>query len=128
MKKTIVAQLGGENRPIRIEKEKHFNLKIAKDSSNIKSYSINKSINYNSTLPIELSPQQENEFKSELLKKRIAHITIYYENGDKEIKPWKANRFKENSDVLGNLRSRKEFRKGEWQSRGIIKVLVSINN
>jgi hypothetical protein len=77
-------------------------------------------------LPIELNPNDESEFKRKLLSRRRAYITTIYANGQKEKKPWNANSFSESSDVIGNLRSRPEFRKGEWQKRGIIKVFVSI--
>lgn len=82
---------------------------------------------YSSTiLPIELNPKDESEFKRKLLSKRKAYITTLFANGQKEKKSWNAYSFSESSDVIGNLRSRPEFRKGEWQKRGIIKVYVSI--
>lgn len=87
-----------------------------------------KEFNYSSTiLPIELSPSGEAEFKRKLLFTKRAYITTFYANGKNEKKQWKANSFKESSGVLGNLRSRPEFRNGEWQKRGIIKVFVSIS-
>ena len=83
--------------------------------------------NYSSTiLPIELNPGDENEFLKKLLLKKSAFITIYYANGQTEKKIWNANRMQESSTVIGNLRSRQEFRNGEWQKRGIIKVFVSM--
>jgi hypothetical protein len=126
MRKTIIAQLGGNNRPVRIERERHFNLTIVKDEDKVNRYSINEPIDYSATLPIELNPKQEVEFKNKLLIKKKAFIITYYENGDKETKTWNANRFKESSNVIGNLRSKKEFRKGNWQDKGIIKIFVSI--
>lgn len=126
MRKTIIAQLGGNNRPVRIERERHFNLTIVKDEDKVNRYSINEPIDYSATLPIELNPTQEVEFKNKLLIKKKAFIITYYENGDKETKTWNANRFKESSNVIGNLRSKKEFRKGNWQDKGIIKIFVSI--
>jgi hypothetical protein len=32
------------------------------------------------------------------------------------------------SDVIGNLRSRPEFRNGNWQKANIVKVVVEVNN
>lgn len=82
---------------------------------------------YSSTiLPIELNPNNESEFKRKLLLNKRAFITTMFANGTKQKKIWNANRFRESSGVLGNLRSRPEFRNGEWQKRGIIKVFVSI--
>ncbi len=78
-------------------------------------------------LPIELKPSSEADFKRRLLLTKTAYITIFYKNGTSKQKVWNANRFKESSGVLGNLRSRPEFRNGKWQKLGIEKVLVSID-
>jgi hypothetical protein len=78
-------------------------------------------------LPIELNPSEKSEFERKLLLTKRAYITTVYENGDEKKKPWRADNFSESSDVYNNLRSRPEFRKGEWQKRGIIKVFVSID-
>ncbi len=94
----------------------------------IKQYYQTKEFNYSSSiLPIELNPSGEAEFKRKLLLNKKAYITTFYANGKNEKKLWTANNFKETSGVIGNLRSRPEFRNGEWQKRGIIKVFVSIN-
>ena len=82
----------------------------------------------NGKLTIELNPQLESEFKQLLLERKQAYITTYYENGTSEKRTWKANSFKESSGVMGNLRSRPEFRNGKWQENGIEKVYVSIEN
>lgn len=81
----------------------------------------------NGILPIELNPSTEFEFKKRLLLTKTAYITTFYKNGTSKQKVWNANRFRETSGVLGNLRSRPEFRNGEWQKFGIEKVLVSID-
>ena len=86
-----------------------------------------KNIDYsNGILPIGLNPSSESEFKRRLLLTKTAYITTFYKNGTSKQKVWNANRFRETSGVLGNLRSRPEFRNGEWQKLGIEKVLVSI--
>lgn len=77
-------------------------------------------------LPITLDPPQVGEFKEQLLVRKVAKITTFYEDGRTEERPWIASRFTEASDVFGNLRSRPEFRQGEWQSRGIVKVHVRV--
>lgn len=103
------------------------NMPINNSNTPIKQYSQPKEFNYSSTiLTIELNPYGEDEFKRKLLLTKKAYITTFYANGTNEKKLWKANSFKESSGVIGNLRSRPEFRNGEWQKRGIIKVFVSI--
>ncbi|MBC5842638.1 type I restriction enzyme HsdR N-terminal domain-containing protein [Flavobacterium sp. F-380] len=88
-----------------------------------------KDSNYSSTiLPIELNPPGEYEFKRKLLAAKKAYITTFYANGTNDRKLWNANSFKESSLVLGNIRSRPQFRNGNWQELGIIKVFVSIDS
>lgn len=81
----------------------------------------------NGILPIELNPSTESDFKRRLLMTKTAYITTFYKNGTFKQKVWNAQRFRESSGVLGNLRSRPEFRNGEWQKLGIEKVLVTID-
>ncbi len=78
-------------------------------------------------LPIILNPSDENVFKKLLLLKKNAIIKIIYNNGKVVERVWKANRISPESNVIGNLRSRPEFRQGEWQRRKISKVEVSID-
>lgn len=79
-----------------------------------------------SLLPITLIPEDTATFKDALLKSKKAIMYIKYQNGDTEEKKWNASRFREDSGVIGNLRSRPEFRNGAWQKRGIKDVLVKI--
>ena len=78
-------------------------------------------------LQIELVPDDEEIFKRELLQNRIAYITTYYKDGSLQTRQWKAMWLKEGSSIMGNLRSKSEFRNGEWQKRGIVRVVVSLN-
>jgi hypothetical protein len=77
-------------------------------------------------LPIELFPSDSELFRSELLKSKQATITIYYNNGDNESKIWNASKINQNSNILGNLRSRKEFRYRNWQIANIEKIVVEV--
>lgn len=80
-----------------------------------------------SILPVELIPSDSELFKSELLKSKQAAITIYYNNGDNERKIWNASKMNQNSNILGNIRSRQEFRNGNWQKENISKVVVEVD-
>lgn len=77
-------------------------------------------------LPISLYPPHPADFKSRLLKRREAVLEVHYGDGRIDRKPWNASRFTEASSVFGNLRSRPEFRNGNWQMNGIIKVRVRV--
>lgn len=78
-------------------------------------------------LQIELVPDDEELFKSKLLQNRVAYITSYYKDGSRQTREWKVRWLKEDSSIKGNLRSHRELRSGEWQKRGIVKVVVSLN-
>jgi hypothetical protein len=82
--------------------------------------------NTDGMLPISFEPSDPAEFKRFLLLRKKAQIVTYYENGVVEKREWNARRFSASSNVRGNLRSRPEFRPGEWQRRGIVKVHVCV--
>lgn len=84
-------------------------------------------INENLVLPIEFYPEDISEFKELLIQHKRALITICYNGGNKEIKEWNASKFSEKSDIIRNLRSRNEFRQGNWQGSNIKYIKVEIN-
>lgn len=77
-------------------------------------------------LPITLEPSDPVVFKQELLVSKRAEIETIYSDGRVERKLWNASRFNTNSNLFGNLRSRQEYRPGNWQDNGIVKVNVRI--
>jgi hypothetical protein len=77
-------------------------------------------------LPIDLDPASPAEFRRAILESRCAWLTIHYRDGRWEVKPWSAGKIRPTSNIIGNLRSRPEFRFGEWQRRGISRILASI--
>lgn len=77
-------------------------------------------------LPIFLNPADPDVFKQELLVSKRAVIETFYTDGRVEYKKWNASKFSASSNVFGNLRSRPEFRSGNWQSRNIVKVHVKV--
>lgn len=128
MRNTVKAQLGGTH-PLRIETEKNITVSLNKKSNGEKTFFLNQPHTISSNiLNIELNPSDEYDFKRKLLLKKEAIITVYYSNGTTSSKIWNAYNFKESSGVKNNLRSRPEFRNGEWQKRGIVKVVVTIKN
>ncbi len=86
------------------------------------------SVNSEGYLPITLYPADPDIFKQELLVSKQAEIETTYTDGRIEVRLWNAARFNLSSNVLGNLRSRTEFRRGNWQTRGIKKVHVKVLN
>ena len=81
-----------------------------------------------STLPITLDPQDPIDFRDALLFTKQAWIEVSYNDGRKEVRPWNASFMSPSSNVIGNLRSRPEFRAGTWQNKGIASLRVSIED
>ena len=109
------------------KEHREFFIKWLNRHNSVKS-PINEPKNYDTILPIELNPNNNEVFLETLLKTKSATITTFYKNGTKESKIWNAERMTANSNVIGNLRSRPEFRNGNWQKANIIKVVVEVNN
>lgn len=78
-------------------------------------------------LKIEFTPNDNSEFKELLLEHKSALITIFYNEGNSKVIEWNASNMNDNSDVIGNLRSRPDFRQGKWQELKISRVEVEVN-
>ena len=78
------------------------------------------------TLPITLDPQNSADFLDALLRTREAWLEVSYSDGRKEVRRWDASLISASSNVIGNLRSRQEFRSGTWQKKGIASLRVSV--
>lgn len=79
-----------------------------------------------STLPITLDPQDSSDFLDALLRTKEAWLEVSYRDGRKKVRRWDASRMQPSSNVLGNLRSKSDFRRGTWQQKGIVSLRVSI--
>jgi predicted nucleic-acid-binding Zn-ribbon protein len=77
-------------------------------------------------LPISLVPSDASEFKRQFLESGIAEIITTYCNGRLERKIWRALNFSASSNLIGNLRSRPDFRAGNWRAKGIASVTVRV--
>jgi hypothetical protein len=77
-------------------------------------------------LPITLDPPRAAEFVRQLLRVKVAVIQTHFRDGTVKSKLWRASKFSRTSSLFGNLRTRLEFRKGNWRRRGISKVHVRI--
>ena len=79
-----------------------------------------------STLPITLDPENSADFLAALLRTKEAWIEVSYSDGSKELRRWDASFMSPSSNVIGNLRSRPDFRSGTRQENGIVSLRVSI--
>ena len=78
------------------------------------------------TLPITLDPPNSEDFLDALLRTKKAWIQVNYQDGRTEVQPWNAGNMSPTSNVIGNLRSRPEFRSNAWQKNGIASLRVTI--
>ena len=62
-----------------------------------------------------------------LLRNKKAWIQVTYRDGQTEVQPWNAGNMRPTSNVIGNLRSRPEFRNNAWEQNGIASVRVTID-
>lgn len=102
--------------------------KKVRQTSQIVENTSRSSLSNQSLLPITFDPSEDNEFKQKLLLNKKAIIETHYANGTVESKVWNASRFSISSNLLGNLRSRPEFRAGKWQEAGIVRVHLYFSN
>lgn len=82
--------------------------------------------NPETVLPIELFPGDPDIFKNALLQSKKAEISVIFSDGSIQTKMWDASRISKTSNVIGNLRSRPEFRSGQWQNSGILRIKVRV--
>jgi len=87
---------------------------------------ITRTVRSGTALPIFFQPENSDEFKATLIKQREALIDIYA-NGEVKTVPWKIHRFDENSSLIANLRSRKDFRSPRRNALGITKIVVRVD-
>ena len=110
-----------------IQIAEYFNMdELEECLKNLRKNTIEETITSSETLRIELNPSDVGEFKRLLLINRRAFITTHYNNQEQIRREWNANNMTENSNIIGNLRSRTEFRVGNWQKNNISHVYVSI--
>jgi hypothetical protein len=79
------------------------------------------------TLPIELHPADSAAFRDAFLDAGSAIITVHYANGQTRTQEWKCRKLTKHSNIIGNLRSRSDFRSGAWQAHGISKLSVRVD-
>ena len=79
------------------------------------------------TLPIVWDPPSpEGAFKVALLRTGRAWIVEVYRDGQRIEQPWDARRMSDSSSVIGNVRSKKNYRKNTWKRLGIQSLVVSV--
>ena len=78
------------------------------------------------TLPITLDPPNSKDFLNALLRTKKAWIQVNYQDGRTEAQPWNAANMSPTSNVIGNLRSRPQFKRNAWQRNGIASVMATI--
>ena len=68
------------------------------------------SVSNNQKLSIELNPSNPSVFLEKLLETKSAILNTYYKDKDPVSKIWDASNINAKSNIVGNLRSRPDFR------------------
>lgn len=79
-------------------------------------------------LPIEIIPNDVDDFKRQFLELGYAKLCYHYKDGSVKEKIWNKRAFSENANLKANLRSRPEARKGKWKEMGIVKLVCKVDN
>ncbi|TRX65910.1 type I restriction enzyme HsdR N-terminal domain-containing protein [Carboxylicivirga sp. M1479] len=79
-------------------------------------------------LPIEIIPNDVEEFKRQFIELGYAKLCYHYTDGTVKEKIWNKRAFSEKANLKANLRSRPEARKGKWKEMGIVKLVCKIDN
>lgn len=111
---------------ITVQVKKQSSISVPQISNHVTVESSRQMESSEGTLEIKLIPASPDQFKILLLQKKHATITVYYADGRVDKRSWDANKLTESSNIMGNLRSRPDFRNGEWQKLGIVKVICEI--
>lgn len=66
----------------------------------------------------------EDEFKFQLIEKKVASVVLYMKDGSSESLEWRANRFSSDSNLRANLWS--GYLRG-WEEKGIVKAEFTVH-
>ena len=80
------------------------------------------------TLSITLDPPSSADFREALMRTKRAWFVESYSDGRKEVRPWNAQFVRDSTNVLGNVRSRPNYRQGAWQKAGLASLHVTIHD
>jgi hypothetical protein len=78
------------------------------------------------TLPIEYEGGSPQLFLERFLAAGVAYIEEHYVDGRVEIRRWPAERLAAKSNLVGNIRSKPEYRRGNWQGAGLAKLVMRL--
>ena len=108
----------------------NLSIKLSKNDETKQTVSVTKLKNENYTiapkLPIELIPENVDEFKKKFIENGIAFRYFHYKDGHIERTKWINRNFNESANLMRNLRSTTIARKGKWQEKGIVKLVCKI--
>lgn len=76
---------------------------------------------------IILNPNDEQIFTSTLLQRKKGHFVLTYASGEVKTISWKADKFKKESNLKGNIQSKTFWRNNNKHQEGLLKVEVYID-
>lgn len=78
------------------------------------------------TLPIEYEVNPPDRFLAHFLAAGVAYIEEHYADGRVRVREWGVQRLSSDSNLAGNVRSRPEYRQGNWQAAGLSKLVLRL--
>lgn len=80
------------------------------------------------TLPIEYEGGSPQRFLERFLTVGVAYIEEHYVDGQVKVRKWQVERLTANSNLTNNLRSKPEYRQGNWQGAGLAKLVMHLEH
>lgn len=80
------------------------------------------------TLPIEYEGGSPQLFLERFLAAGVAYIEEHYVDGRVNVREWPVERLTAQSNLVGNIRSKPEYRQGNWQGAGLAKLVMHLKH
>jgi hypothetical protein len=87
-----------------------------------------RSIRRDGTLPIEYEGGSHQRFLERFLAAGVAYIEEHYADGQVKVRTWPVERLSATSNLVSNIRSKPEYRSGNWQAAGIAKLVMHLEH
>lgn len=113
-KESVRARLGGATRQLSAERSVPA--------------AVPRRVRRDGTLPIECEGGSPQLFLERFLAAGVAYIEEHYVDGRVKVRKWLVERLTANSNLVGNIRSRPEYRQGTWQSAGLAKLVMHLEH
>jgi hypothetical protein len=78
------------------------------------------------SLPIEFKGVAPQRFLERFLAAGVAYIEEHYVDGQVKVRKWLVERLTAKSNLVANIRSKPQYRQGNWQDAGLAKLVMHL--